>query len=120
MEACGVITDTNALPAICGRVLCPQESQCEGNAFAAKREPVIGRLERFCADYAMRHPEEKEDIATPKRTAKIAVTAPAQGGGLTVAGDLIKKVVKLLCLKRSMMPAACLRRYPEFNVSPKN
>ena len=51
-EAFGVITSTNSLPAICGRV-CPQENQCEGQCIRGiKGEPVgIGRLERFVADY---------------------------------------------------------------------
>ena len=49
------ITETNNLPAICGRV-CPQETQCEQKCVRGiKGESVgIGRLERFCADYAMR------------------------------------------------------------------
>lgn len=45
------ITETNALPAVCGRV-CPQETQCEGKCVRGlKGEPVgIGRLERYVAD----------------------------------------------------------------------
>jgi glutamate synthase (NADPH/NADH) small chain len=45
------IKETNALPAICGRV-CPQEEQCEKLCVLGKKgEPVsIGRLERFLAD----------------------------------------------------------------------
>ncbi|HCC00388.1 MAG TPA: dihydropyrimidine dehydrogenase, partial [Ruminococcaceae bacterium] len=45
------IKETNALPAVCGRV-CPQESQCEGRCVRGiKGEPVgIGRLERYAAD----------------------------------------------------------------------
>jgi len=48
------ITDTNLLPAICGRV-CPQESQCEGVCTVGDTlEPVaIGRLERFVGDMAI-------------------------------------------------------------------
>ncbi len=44
------ITETNALPAVCGRV-CPQEKQCEAKCVRGiKGEPVaIGRLERFVA-----------------------------------------------------------------------
>ena len=39
-EAFGVITSTNSLPAICGRV-CPQENQCEGQCIRGiKGEPV--------------------------------------------------------------------------------
>jgi glutamate synthase (NADPH/NADH) small chain len=49
-----VITATNLLPAVCGRV-CPQESQCEGVCTVGKTlEPVaIGRLERFVGDRAI-------------------------------------------------------------------
>ena len=49
-----VITDTNLLPAICGRV-CPQETQCEGVCTVKDSlEPVaIGRLERFIGDMAI-------------------------------------------------------------------
>ena len=51
-EAYEIITSTNSLPAISGRV-CPQENQCEGKCVRGiKGESVsIGRLERFCADY---------------------------------------------------------------------
>ena len=47
-----IISDTNALPSVSGRV-CPQESQCEARCVRAiKGEPVaIGRLERFVADW---------------------------------------------------------------------
>lgn len=50
--AIDLIRDTNALPAVTGRV-CPQEEQCEGICTLCKKfEPVaIGRLERFVADW---------------------------------------------------------------------
>ena len=56
IEAYEKIKETNSLPAVCGRV-CPQENQCEGKCVRGiKGQPVgIGRLERFCADYAMAH-----------------------------------------------------------------
>jgi glutamate synthase (NADPH/NADH) small chain len=49
-----VLTATNLLPAICGRV-CPQENQCEGVCVVGETlEPVaIGRLERFVGDTAI-------------------------------------------------------------------
>ncbi|MEK7834871.1 MAG: NAD(P)-binding protein, partial [Pseudomonadota bacterium] len=49
-----VLTDTNLLPAICGRV-CPQETQCEGGCTVGDSlEPVaIGRLERWVGDKAI-------------------------------------------------------------------
>jgi glutamate synthase (NADPH/NADH) small chain len=52
-----IITDTNLLPSVCGRV-CPQENQCEGVCTVGQSdtglEPVaIGRLERFVGDTAI-------------------------------------------------------------------
>ena len=46
------IKETNALPAICGRV-CPQEEQCESLCVLGKKgQPIaVGYLERFLADY---------------------------------------------------------------------
>ena len=45
-----IISNTSALPAVCGRV-CPQETQCEMYCVRGKKgDPVgIGRLERFVA-----------------------------------------------------------------------
>lgn len=89
-KAYEIITSTNGLPAICGRV-CPQESQCEGNCVRGiKGEPVaIGRLERFCADYHMAN-----SLAAPEKPVsngrKVAVIG-AGPSGLTCAGDLAKK-----------------------------
>ena len=55
-EAYHIISESSALPAVCGRV-CPQESQCEGKCIRGiKGEPVaIGKLERFVADWAREH-----------------------------------------------------------------
>lgn len=85
-----IITSENALPAICGRV-CPQENQCEGKCVRGiKGEPVsIGRLERFVADYHMKHAEKKAaDIA--KKGIKVAVVGSGPSG-ITCAGELAKK-----------------------------
>ena len=71
------IKETNALPAVCGRV-CPQENQCEKYCVRGKKgESVgIGRLERFVADYFMENGhEEKTEIQ--KNGKKVAVI----GGG---------------------------------------
>lgn len=83
------IKETNALPAVCGRV-CPQEKQCESKCVRGiKTEPVgIGRLERFAADYHMAHVEDKIEIPEPNGK-KVAVVGSGPSG-LTVAGDLAK------------------------------
>lgn len=89
-EAYLKIKETNALPAICGRV-CPQETQCESKCVRGiKGESVgIGRLERFVADY---HMKNVEDIIKkiPPNGKKVAVVGSGPSG-LTVAGDLAKK-----------------------------
>ena len=55
-EAYHIISESSALPAVCGRV-CPQENQCEGKCIRGiKGEAVaIGKLERFVADWAREH-----------------------------------------------------------------
>lgn len=84
-----VIRQTNALPAVCGRV-CPQESQCESRCVRGiKGEPVaIGRLERFVADWARENltGEEVPPVFNGHRVAVIGA-GPA---GLTCAGELAK------------------------------
>lgn len=89
-EAYKIITATNGLPAVCGRV-CPQENQCEGKCVRGiKGESVsIGRLERFCADYNMANGDAA--IEKPESNGiKVAVIG-AGPSGLTCAGDLAKK-----------------------------
>ncbi len=84
-----VISESSALPAVCGRV-CPQESQCEGKCIRGiKGEPVsIGKLERFVADWA-RENEIKPEGAREKKNKKVAVIGSGPAG-LTCAGDLAR------------------------------
>ena len=88
-EAYKVISESSALPAVCGRV-CPQESQCEGKCIRGiKGEPVsIGKLERFVADTA-REMGIKPEGAKEKNGKKVAVIGSGPAG-LTCAGDLAK------------------------------
>ena len=89
-EAYQIISNTSALPAVCGRV-CPQESQCEKYCVRGKKgEPVgIGRLERFVADWHNAHA-----TAAPEKPAsnghRVAVVGSGPAG-LTCAGDLARK-----------------------------
>ena len=84
-----IISESSALPAVCGRV-CPQESQCEGKCIRGiKGEPIsIGKLERFVADYA-RENNIKPQTAADKKGKKVAVIGSGPSG-LTCAGDLAK------------------------------
>lgn len=88
-EAYHIISESSALPAVCGRV-CPQESQCEGKCIRGfKGDPVaIGKLERFVADWAREHgikPKKAEKL----NGHKVAVIGSGPAG-LTCAGDLAK------------------------------
>lgn len=85
-----IITEENALPAVCGRV-CPQENQCEGKCIRGlKGEPVgIGRLERFVADYHNAHHLGEVETAE-KNGHKVAVVGSGPSS-LTCAGALAKK-----------------------------
>ncbi len=90
LAAYEIITSTNALPALSGRV-CPQESQCECKCVRGiKGEPVaIGRLERFVADWYRENvnkmPEKPESNGI-----RIAVVGSGPAG-LTCASELAKK-----------------------------
>lgn len=88
------IKETNALPAVCGRV-CPQERQCESKCVRGiKGEPVgIGRLERFAADYHMANVTDIPEI--PEWNGKKIAVVGSGPSGLTVAGDLAKMGYKV-------------------------
>ena len=84
-----VISESSALPAVCGRV-CPQESQCEGKCIRGiKGEAIsIGKLERFVADWASEN-GIKPQGAKEMNGKKVAVIGSGPAG-LTCAGDLAK------------------------------
>ena len=90
IEAAWRIKETNALPAICGRV-CPQENQCQKYCILGIRgDPIaIGRLERFVADV-----ERAEGVSIPDMPKssghKVAVVGSGPAG-LTTAAELAKK-----------------------------
>ena len=88
LSAYKVIQKSSSLPAICGRV-CPQETQCESKCIRGiKGEAInIGKLERFCADYALNHPSSAIKIPSIGKSVAIIGSGPA---GLSCAGDLAK------------------------------
>ncbi|MDR0330499.1 MAG: NAD(P)-binding protein, partial [Chitinispirillales bacterium] len=85
------IKETNALPAICGRV-CPQEEQCEKLCILGKKgDPVaIGSLERFAADTE----REAGTVELPEKkppNGKAVAVIGSGPAGLTCAGELVKE-----------------------------
>lgn len=83
------ITETNSLPAVCGRV-CPQENQCEGKCVRGiNGESVsIGRLERFAADYHRMH--SSKSVTKPLENGKKVAVIGSGPASLSCAGDLAK------------------------------
>jgi len=111
------IWETNALPAVCGRV-CPQETQCEERCIVGKKgDPVaIGNLERFVADHERMN--GKGDLP-PKAepTGKRVAVVGSGPSGLTVAGDLILKGHEVTILEAFHKPGGVLvYGIPEFRL----
>jgi len=88
------LKEKNLLPAICGRV-CPQEEQCQQfcTIGKAKKDPcksvMIGKLERFIADWEREQGDSEKPAAVKPSGRKVAILG-AGPAGLTVAGDMIK------------------------------
>jgi len=107
-----IVSETNSLPAVCGRV-CPQENQCErvcvrGN----KGESVaIGRLERFVADWHDSHARETADkpppAVAPEQKHRVAVVGSGPAG-LACAGDLLGSGCAVTVFESSHRPGGVL------------
>jgi glutamate synthase (NADPH), homotetrameric len=111
------IKETNALPAVCGRV-CPQETQCEEKCILGKKASAIqvGHLERFCADWERENgPVVLPDIK-PKNNKKIGVVGSGPAG-LTTAGELIKEGYEVTIFEALHEPGGVLvYGIPEFRL----
>ncbi|MEW6171630.1 MAG: NADPH-dependent glutamate synthase [Bacillota bacterium] len=120
VDAYKKITETNSLPAVCGRV-CPQENQCEKLCLRGKKsEPVaIGRLERFVADYAASLPagdggQETRPGSLNKGRVAVIGSGPS---GITCAGDLAKMGYRVTMFEAFHTPGGVLMYgIPEFRL----
>lgn len=111
-----VISEASSLPAVCGRV-CPQETQCESKCVRGiKGESVgIGRLERFVADYHMKHSEEK--VAEPKKNGHRVAVIGSGPASLACAGDLAKRGFDVTVFEALHTPGGVLvYGIPEFRL----
>jgi len=114
-----IITDTNLLPSICGRV-CPQENQCEGvctvGAPQNKLEPVaIGRLERFIGDLAIAEGWANVPYIEPcGYRVGIVGAGPA---GMACAADLAKAGCEVVVYEAFHTPGGVLKYgIPDFRL----
>ncbi len=86
-DALGVLRETSALPAVCGRV-CPQEKQCESKCIynrMNKPAVAIGYLERFAADNGTSASTER-----PQSNGIRIAVAGSGPAGLSFAGSMAK------------------------------
>jgi glutamate synthase (NADPH/NADH) small chain len=110
------LTDTNLLPAVCGRV-CPQENQCEGVCTVGDTlEPVaIGRLERYVGDTAIREGWVNVPYVEPVRfRVGIVGSGPA---GMACAADMAKAGCEVTVYEAFHQPGGVLRYgIPDFRL----
>ena len=94
VEALSIIKSTSLLPAVCGRV-CPQEKQCQKFCTMGKllkdsdKAVAIGRVERFCADFARENNLEEAVACAPATGKRVAVIGSGPAS-ITCAADCAK------------------------------
>ena len=111
-----IITDTNLLPSICGRV-CPQENQCEGVCTVGETlEPVaIGRLERFVGDMAIK--EEWANIPYIEPNGYRVGIVGAGPAGMACAADMAKAGCEVVVYEAFHQPGGVLKYgIPDFRL----
>jgi glutamate synthase (NADPH/NADH) small chain len=116
-EAARKIKETNALPAICGRV-CPQDEQCEVVCVLTKKHEsvAVGNLERFVADWEREHGEVEVPELPPPTGKKVAIVG-AGPAGLTAAADLAQMGHKVTIFEALHTPGGVLvYGIPEFRL----
>ena len=111
-----IITDTNLLPSICGRV-CPQENQCEGVCTVGETlEPVaIGRLERFVGDMAIKEGWANIPYIEPSGH-KVGIVG-AGPAGMACAADMAKAGCDVTVYEAFHQPGGVLKYgIPDFRL----
>ena len=111
-----VITGTNLLPAVCGRV-CPQENQCEGVCVVGETLiPVaIGRLERFVGDLAIANNWVNLPYIEPTKF-KIGIVGSGPAG-MACAADMAKAGCEVTVFEAFHEPGGVLRYgIPDFRL----
>jgi len=113
------LKETNALPAVCGRV-CPQEVQCEASCFYTlklKKVPVaIGNLERFVADWERESGKMYIPEVAQSNGIKVAIIGSGPSG-LAAAGDLAKLGYSVSVFEALHEPGGVLKYgIPEFRL----
>ena len=111
-----ILTDTNLLPSVCGRV-CPQETQCEGVCTVGEslEAVAIGRLERFVGDTAIKEGWSNIPYIEANRfRVGIVGSGPA---GMACAADMAKAGCDVTVYEAFHQPGGVLRYgIPDFRL----
>jgi glutamate synthase (NADPH/NADH) small chain len=111
-----VITATNLLPAVCGRV-CPQENQCEGVCTVGEslEAVAVGRLERWVGDQAIAEGWTNVPyIESTEFKVGIVGSGPA---GMACAADMAKAGCDVTVYEAFHQPGGVLRYgIPDFRL----
>ena len=114
-----IITDTNLLPSVCGRV-CPQENQCEGVCTVGQPDtglqPVaIGRLERYVGDTAIKEGWANVPYIEPSGY-KVGIVG-AGPAGMACAADMAKAGCEVIVYEAFHQPGGVLKYgIPDFRL----
>jgi len=114
--AYNIITHTNLLPSVCGRV-CPQENQCEGVCTVGNTlAPVaIGRLERFVGDTAIR--EGWSNLPYIESSGYRVGIVGAGPAGMACAADMAKAGCEVVVYEAFHQPGGVLKYgIPDFRL----
>ena len=111
-----ILTNTNLLPSICGRV-CPQENQCEGVCTVGDslEAVAIGRMERFVGDTAIKEGWVNIPHIEPNRfRVGIVGSGPA---GMACAADMAKAGCDVTVYEAFHQPGGVLKYgIPDFRL----
>jgi len=111
-----IVTGSNLMPAVCGRV-CPQEDQCEGVCVVGKKlAPVaVGRLERWVGDRAIAQKWTAQHVIRPNGfRVGIVGSGPA---GIACAADLARAGCEVTIFEALHKPGGVLRYgIPDFRL----
>jgi glutamate synthase (NADPH/NADH) small chain len=110
------IREKNNFPSICGRV-CPAEYQCRKSCVLSKKDAPFASphaiqihfLERFVGDYGIKNGldvEKKVDKSLANKKVAVVGSGPA---GLSCAGELARKGVKVVVFESLHEPGGVLR-----------
>lgn len=111
------IIENSYFGSVCGRV-CPHEQQCEGECVrgVASTPVAIGEIERYVADWGMKHVREEMPPITKEKVAVIG-SGPA---GLTCAMELRKRGYDVTIFEREEKLGGILRYgIPEYRLPNK-